>query len=186
MKLVYVGGGGYRISDADAAKLARGAGRKLPKHGYSINTLMPNGEEVWLQRMTFRYSTWSEDGQIASKAPKRGWVWIVMGEDLSDYTKPSLVIRRHLLRKAKQAASHAKKLETEAYYGDNAHTPSTYEKAMDAYLVSADAFEEAGDLAEARGERTNADRLRSIIKERWPQRDPRRHRRTTRRRRRRR
>lgn len=68
MKLTHISHGFYRISDADAGKLARDANTHLPREGYELAVVLPNGDEAWLARTSFKYY---------QNSPKRGWVWSV-------------------------------------------------------------------------------------------------------------
>jgi len=71
MKLKSISGGThYRISDADAGKLARATGVKLPDWGREVRVQMPSGQLAWLRRETYPQRLYTD-------APKRGWVWIV-------------------------------------------------------------------------------------------------------------
>ncbi len=71
MKLKSISGGThYRISDVDAAKLARGVGTKAPAWGMELRVEMPNGQLAWLRRESY-------PGRLYLDAPKRGWTWIV-------------------------------------------------------------------------------------------------------------
>ncbi len=70
LKMVDIGYGHYKISDADAGKLAKEAGKTLPKHGYQLTVSLPDGEIVHLLRTPY-----SANGH--KDAPKRGWVWAV-------------------------------------------------------------------------------------------------------------
>jgi len=58
----------YRVSDHDAARLARDAGKKLPRVGYELSVVLPDGKKAWLTRTPTRYYP---------GFPKRGWVWAV-------------------------------------------------------------------------------------------------------------
>jgi hypothetical protein len=69
MKLTHISHGFYRISDADAGKLARDANTHLPHHGYELAVVLPNGDEAWLARTPSTFSV--------KNSPKRGWVWSV-------------------------------------------------------------------------------------------------------------
>lgn len=69
LKMTNIGHGHYKISDADAGRLAREAGRPLPRHGYALIVELPDGRRADLLRTPYRF---------AKDAPKRGWVWAVM------------------------------------------------------------------------------------------------------------
>ncbi len=69
--MTYMDHGHYRVSDADAGRLARGVKRKLPRHGYELIVELPDGRLAALSRTPLRFGP---------NAPKRGWVWAVMPE----------------------------------------------------------------------------------------------------------
>lgn len=64
--------GFYRVSDAEAGKLARGVGKPLPSHGRELRVELPDGKLAWLSRTPYSPRNWTD-------APKRGWVWSVSG-----------------------------------------------------------------------------------------------------------
>lgn len=85
LRLWYIGSG-YRVSDADAGRLAKArppaSGNSLPRHGYELPVTLPDGEFAWLSRTPLRTSAYG------FKAPKRGWVWYVHADrDLSRYVQ---------------------------------------------------------------------------------------------------
>lgn len=67
-----IGHGFYRVSDKFAGQLARGVGKKLPKHGTELRVELEDGRLAWLQRTPF-------SPQFHTSAPKRGWVWALHG-----------------------------------------------------------------------------------------------------------
>lgn len=75
MKMVYIGHG-HAISDRDAGRLAREAGIRLPRAGYSVEVRV-NGIPVRLARTEIRH------GGAAYGLPpsivRRGWVWYISG-----------------------------------------------------------------------------------------------------------
>ena len=68
--LEHISYGHYRVSDAEAGRLARGVGKKLPEHGKELRVELPDGKLAWLTRTIYRQYT---------DAPKRGWVWALYG-----------------------------------------------------------------------------------------------------------
>lgn len=167
MKIVYIGGG-YRVSDADAGKLARAVGRRLPPFGFLLNVVMPHGEPAMLARTSLPGPHERLHGEkLPFRRPRRGWVWFVTSSshDLSRYTKASAPLRRAALMKAKRAAQHASDLEEKRAWAW-AEKPLSVKfdeegarEAADAYLVAADAYEEAGDMLLAMRHRADAERL---------------------------
>lgn len=69
MKLQNIGYGHYKISDADAGKLAKDAGKPLPHHGYMMTVKLDDGKIAHLLRTPYAGH---------KDSPKRGWVWAVM------------------------------------------------------------------------------------------------------------
>lgn len=69
LKSIY-GSTHYRISDADAGKLARGEGKSLPGHGRELRVKLPSGQLAWLRREHY-------PKRLHTDAPKREWIWIV-------------------------------------------------------------------------------------------------------------
>ena len=65
----YLDSGHYRVTDAEAGRLVKAVGARLPKHGYEMRVRLPNGEEAWLRRTPHSHR---------KDSPKRGWVWAVM------------------------------------------------------------------------------------------------------------
>jgi len=61
----YLSHGFYRVSDREAGKLARSAGRRLPRHGYEL-AVEEDGKRYWLARTPNK-----------SHLRKRGWVWSI-------------------------------------------------------------------------------------------------------------
>jgi hypothetical protein len=61
--------GWYRVSDADAGRLARHNGARLPKHGYELRVQWPDGRWGHLKRTKLIIS---DEFQNA-----RGWAWSV-------------------------------------------------------------------------------------------------------------
>lgn len=70
MKLTHISHDHYRVSDADAGRLARAVGRPLPRHGYELIVVLEDGRTAALKRTPY--------GSGHTDAPKRGWVWCVM------------------------------------------------------------------------------------------------------------
>jgi hypothetical protein len=70
--------GFYRITDAEAGKLARGVSRPLPRHGYELRVVLSGGQLAWLSRTPLSSAGARAYGHRAA-APKRGWVWAVSG-----------------------------------------------------------------------------------------------------------
>lgn len=66
----HIGHSFYKITDKQAAALARAAGAPLPRHGYYIPILL-EGRRAELHRTTYSSS-------LHTDAPKRGWVWAVL------------------------------------------------------------------------------------------------------------
>jgi hypothetical protein len=64
MKLTHLSGNHFKVSDADAGRLVKDAGTRLPKHGYEVSVELPNGKKAWLQR-------------TPDSSQKRRWVWAV-------------------------------------------------------------------------------------------------------------
>ena len=91
MKMQFLNANHYRISDRDAGRLAKGVGRKLPKHGYMLVVVLPSGHRAELLRTPYRH---------AANAPKRGWVWAVMPERSWKPTEASGVTRADPMRGA--------------------------------------------------------------------------------------
>lgn len=61
--------GFFHIADKTAGKLAKeSAHGRLPRHGYEIDVMLPDGRKAILQRTWVQSFTW---------APKRGWVWAI-------------------------------------------------------------------------------------------------------------
>jgi hypothetical protein len=72
IRLAHLSHGFYRVSDADAGRIARhtGMGKKLPPHGRELAAVMPDTQaEVWLARTPTSASL--------PGGPKRGWVWSI-------------------------------------------------------------------------------------------------------------
>lgn len=69
LKSIY-GSTHYRISDADAGKLARAAGKPLPGYGRELRVALPSGQLAWLRREHY-------PKRLHADAPKREWIWIV-------------------------------------------------------------------------------------------------------------
>jgi hypothetical protein len=67
MKLTHLSHNHFRVSDADAAKLARASGHSLPRIGYEAEVPLPNGKKAWLKR----------DYASTPSPNKRGWVWAI-------------------------------------------------------------------------------------------------------------
>lgn len=67
----HISHGFYRVSDREAAQLARGVGKPLPKHGYELRVELSDGRLAWLSRTPTQYSL--------REGPARGWVWAVSG-----------------------------------------------------------------------------------------------------------
>jgi len=171
MRLEWIGGG-YRVSDADAGKLARAVGRRLPPRNRTLSVMMPYGEAAQLTRTTLP-PTSAEAYGLRFKVPRRGWVWYVhSNKSLERYTKPPMKRSRPALRRARQAAAHAAKLEKDATVetrflasGRSFHSvidEDAAREASDAYLVAADAYEEAGDMLLAMRHREDAKRMRTF------------------------
>ncbi len=67
VKMSYIDSGFYRISDRVAGKLAlTTAAKRLPKHGYQVDVILPDGRKATMQRTSLQFRT---------DSPKRGWVW---------------------------------------------------------------------------------------------------------------
>jgi hypothetical protein len=64
------------LPDQEAACLARGVGKKLPKHGLELRVVLPNGKQAWLNRQPVRHEMPHQ---------KRGWVWAVYDSDRAVY-----------------------------------------------------------------------------------------------------
>ncbi len=77
-----IGGGFYRISDKEAATLARACGKALPPHGrtYDVTVQHDRGNVAMLMRTPYQ-------PRLHPDAPKRGWVYAL--GPLS--TKPSFL-----------------------------------------------------------------------------------------------
>lgn len=89
MLRLYPIGTGYRVSDADAGRLVKALRVPLPRAGYEVQIVLPDGGIAWLSRTPLRTSAYG------FKAPKRGWVWYVhASRDLSRYVKSSKAPRR--------------------------------------------------------------------------------------------
>jgi len=78
MRLQHIGHNHYRISDADAGRLAKAVGQKLPEHGYELRVELPDGIRAWLSRSPYRYE---------KDSPKRGWVWVVFSDEIHDVAR---------------------------------------------------------------------------------------------------
>jgi len=63
----HISHGFYRVSDAEAGRMAREVGAKLPRYGYELR--LDHGA---LMRTPYRHH---------ADAPKRGWVWAVLVDD---------------------------------------------------------------------------------------------------------
>lgn len=68
----YISHNHYRVSDAEAGRLVKASGAKLPRHGYAITVVLDDGRYAELLRTPYQHYT---------DAPKRGWVWAVMPSD---------------------------------------------------------------------------------------------------------
>lgn len=65
----HISHGFYRVSDAEAGRLARAVGKHLPKPGMELRVQLPDGRLAWLQRTP-----------MAGGGPRRrGWVWAIWG-----------------------------------------------------------------------------------------------------------
>lgn len=72
MKMTYLSHDHYRVSDADAGRLARASAHgRLPRPGHSIDVTLPDGARAELLRTPYTRAGHTD-------APKRGWVWAVM------------------------------------------------------------------------------------------------------------
>lgn len=60
----------YRLTDAEAGRLAKGVGKKLPRPGSELKVEVREEVTGWLTRTPMGYG---------ADAPKRGWVWAVHG-----------------------------------------------------------------------------------------------------------
>ncbi len=65
MKLRHLSHNHYIVSDASAGILVREVNTKLPKPGYEVSVVLPNGMPAWLKRTPYQLKA-------------RGWVWAVM------------------------------------------------------------------------------------------------------------
>jgi hypothetical protein len=81
MRLDHISHGFYRVSDRDAARLAKDVGRALPKHGYELGVVLPNGLEAWLARTPT---------SSIPEMPKRGWSWSVHRRAGKEWTPMAL------------------------------------------------------------------------------------------------
>jgi hypothetical protein len=74
----HIGYNHYRVTDREAAALARSAGKKLPKHGYELSVQLPDGRMAWLLRTPYGVGHTLGSGYAKAKdVPKRRWVWAV-------------------------------------------------------------------------------------------------------------
>lgn len=76
MKMTYIGGGHYRISDSDASRIAKANGIRLPRWGWLSRVVLADGKRGEILRTVYRHA-YSKD----APCPKRGWVWAVMYRD---------------------------------------------------------------------------------------------------------
>lgn len=96
MKLTYMDNGHYRVSDADAGRLAADAQAKVPRPGYELRVDLPSGwGPAWLKRTPHRHHN------------ARGWVWAVMPDEIPYAVRTSA-------KWAKEKGVHS----TTADYGD--------------------------------------------------------------------
>ena len=85
---LYPIGTGYRVTDADAGRLVKALRVPLPRIGYEVQVVLPDGGLAWLSRTPMRTSAYG------FKAPKRGWVWYVQANrDLSRYVQRDVASR---------------------------------------------------------------------------------------------
>jgi len=82
MKLWPLSYGHYRVTDHDAARLARDVGKPLPRHGYELAVVLPNALEAWLKRTTLVHG---EPGY-----GKRNWSWTVYRRAGKEWTRYAL------------------------------------------------------------------------------------------------
>ena len=65
MLRLYPIGTGYRVTDADAGRLVKALRVPLPRIGYEVQVVLPDGGLAWLSRTPMRTSAYG------FKAPKR-------------------------------------------------------------------------------------------------------------------